>query len=137
MFNEHGEFTVTRQDNILLVHVIGAWNAETASAYTDTINKTIEPFNGKSWAIISNVDQWELCTPDCELLMVQLVAKCRDKSLKREAIVNCNIKSIKMELFHKHSKNNPSQISPEEFQRRFFETDTEAREWLKNEGYGL
>jgi hypothetical protein len=137
MFNEHGDFTVTRQGNILLVHVIGAWNAETAKAYTETIKKTIEPFNGKSWALITNVEQWELCTPDCELLMVKLVAECKDKNLKREAIVNSNVKSIKMELFHKHSKNNSPQTSPEVFQRSFFETDTAAKEWLKIQRYCL
>jgi hypothetical protein len=137
MFNEHGAFTVTRQGNILLAHATGAWNAESAKAYRHAINKTIEPIKGQSWAIISNVEQWELCTPDCELIMVKLAAECRGRGLKREAVVNKNIKSVKMELFHKHSKNITSKTSPDVFQRQFFETDTQASIWLKNESYGL
>jgi predicted type IV restriction endonuclease len=137
MFNKHGDYTVTRQGNLLLVSVAGAWNAETAKAYKETINKAIELFNGKSWATISNVDQWELCTPDCELLMIQLLTECRDKNLQREAIVNRNIKSVKMDLFHKASKKDIPEPSPDVVPRRFFETDTEAKEWLNNEGYGL
>jgi hypothetical protein len=136
MFNEHGEFAVTRQGNILLVHVSGAWNAETAKAYKHTINQTIEPLNGNSWALISNVEKWELCTPDCELLMVKLAVKSRENGLKREAVVNINTKSVKLELFHKHSKEDYFEPSTIQFQRRFLETEEEANVWLKSEGYG-
>ena len=119
MFNEHGEFAVTRHGNILLVHVTVAWNAETAKAYKFIINKTIAPINGISWAIIINVEQWELCTPDSDFMMLQLVAQCRSNGLKREAIVNKNIESVKLELFHKHDKKHDSESSPDMFQRRF------------------
>ncbi|GAC19186.1 hypothetical protein [Paraglaciecola arctica] len=139
MFNEHGEFVVTRQGNILIAYIYGAWNAETAKAYKHTINQTIEPLKGKSWALISNVQQWGLCTPDCELLMVELAAECRGNSLKREAIVNNNTKSVKLELFNNHSKQNPCEFEPSriQFQRRFLETDEQAKVWLKTEGYSL
>lgn len=137
MFNEHGEFAVTRQGNILLVYASGAWNVETAKAYIHTIKEAIEHIKDESWALISNVEQWELCTPDCEILMVNLAKECRAKGLKREAIVNKNTKSVKLELFHKHSKQYTGEPSPSQFQRRFLKTDTEAKSWLKNEGFGL
>ena len=137
MFNEHGEFTVARQGNILLVHIIGAWNVETAKAYKQTFNKTIETIKDEAWALISNVEQWELCTPDCEILIVQLGVESRDKGLKREAVVNTNTESVKLDLFHKHIKKDTTEISPHVFQRCFFKTDIEANQWLKNEGYGL
>jgi hypothetical protein len=137
MFNEHGEFAVTRQGNILLVYAFGAWNAETAKAYIHTIKEAIEPFKDESWALISNVEQWELCTPDCEILMVYLAKECRAKGLKREAVVNKNTKSVKLELFHKHSKQYTCEPSVSQFHRRFLKTDTEAKSWLKNEGFGL
>ena len=98
----------------MLAYVTGDWNAETAKAYKHSINKAIETINDKSWAIISNVDQWELCAPDCELLMILLVAEYRDKNLKREAIVN-NTKSVKIELFHKNSKINSTINRPDVF----------------------
>jgi hypothetical protein len=137
MFNEHGDFNLTLQGDILFVVVTGAWNAETANAYRAAILKTIEPSKGKLWGLISNICEFELCTPECELLIVQLAAECRGKGLKREAVVNKNIESVKLDLFHKHSKNAPSESSRDVFQRRFFATDSEARFWLDNEGYGL
>ena len=137
MFNEHGEFKVTLQGDKLLVVVTGAWNVETAKAYSDTVIDTIRPVKDKCWGLISDVREWELCTPDCELLIVKLSAQCREKGLKREAVVNNNIESVKLDLFRRHAKNHTSRTSLDAFQRRFFETDTEAKEWLKNEGYGL
>ena len=137
MFNEHGEFKVTLQGDKLLVVVTGAWNVETAKAYSDTVIDTIRPVKDKCWGLISDVREWELCSLDCELLIVKLSAQCREKGLKREAVVNNNIESVKLDLFHRHAKNHTPRTSLDAFQRRFFETDTEAKEWLKNEGYGL
>lgn len=137
MFNQHGEFNVTLRGNILLVVITGAWNVETGKAYRESILKAIEPVKGKCWGLISNVNEWELCTPDCELLTVTLVAECKAQGLKREAVVNSSTESVKLDLFHKHAIKHTSETSPDEFKRCFFETDAEARLWLKNEGYDL
>ena len=137
MFNKHGEFNVTLHNNILLAVVAGAWNAESANAYRDTILDIITPLKGNLWGLISNVNDWELCTPDCKLLMGKLLAECRAQGLKREAVVNDNIKSVKMELFHKHANKNTLGSSSDVFSRCFFETDTEAKSWLNTQGYGL
>lgn len=134
MFNEHGEFKVTIQGDILLAVVSGAWNLETAKAYRETMLKTIESANGNFLCLISNVNAWELCTPDCQLLMGQLAKECIAKGLKREAVVNENIESVKMDLFRKHTIKNTTKTSLDAFQRSFFETDTEAREWQKKQG---
>jgi hypothetical protein len=119
MFNEHGEFKVTPQNDILLAVVVGAWNAETANAYRDPILDIITPLKGNLWGLISNVNDLELCTPDCELLMGKLLAECRAQGLKREAVVNDNIKSVKMELFHKHANKNTLGSSSDVFLRCF------------------
>jgi hypothetical protein len=63
MFNEHGEFNVTIQGDILFAVVSGAWNLETAKAYRETMLKTIESANGNFLGLISNVNAWELCPP--------------------------------------------------------------------------
>lgn len=136
MFNEHGGFELKLDGDILLAVVNGAWNVETAKAYGQAILKLIEPCKHKTWALISDVKEWELCTPDCELLMRQLWAECWGKGMKREAVINNNIQSVKLDLFHKHTKQGSLKVSPDVFQRCFFETEKEAREWLNNQGYG-
>ena len=70
--------------------------------------------------------------PDCEILIVQLGVGSRDKGLKREVVVNTNTESVKLDLFHKHIKKDTTEISPHVFQRCFFKTDIEAKEWLIN-----
>ncbi|WP_293747196.1 hypothetical protein [uncultured Paraglaciecola sp.] len=137
MFNQHGGFKVTLVGDIVLVVVTGAWNAETAKAYSEVFLEIISPIKDKPWGLISDVMEWELCTPDCELLIVQLSVECKRLGMKREAIINTNIESVKLDLFHKYTKKQPSKALPDVFERRFFKTDSEAKEWLKNEGYGL
>jgi hypothetical protein len=75
--------------------------------------------------------------PECELLLVQLFTECRDNGMKREAIVNNNTASVKLDLFHKHAKIDKPEIVFDGFKRGFFKTEKEAREWLNIEGYGL
>ncbi|WP_232787787.1 hypothetical protein [Paraglaciecola sp. MB-3u-78] len=52
MFNQHGDFNITLQGDILFVVVTGPWNAETANAYRAAILKTIEPGKGKLWGFM-------------------------------------------------------------------------------------
>ncbi|WP_299079799.1 hypothetical protein [uncultured Paraglaciecola sp.] len=137
MFKEHGDFTVTRQGNVLIAYVSGAWNAETEKAYGAIIHDSIKPFNGGPWVLISNVEEWELCTPDCQKLMMQLAVECRSKGLKREAIVNSNIDSVKLDLFDKSARQDVPKPSTDSFQRHFVATDQDAVRWLKGEGYKL
>ena len=136
MFREHGEFVVTRQGNILVAQVYGAWNAETAKSYREAILKNIEPLNGDNWALISNLEKWELCTPDCQTLMMQLIVESKQKGLKREAIVNSNTQSVKLDLFTRYSNLEPSEDANTSFQRQFLATNNEAENWLKSEGFG-
>ena len=77
MFNQHGGFKVTLVGDIVLVVVTGAWNAETAKAYSEVFLEIISPIKDKPWGLISDVMEWELCTPDCELLIVQLSVECK------------------------------------------------------------
>jgi hypothetical protein len=53
MFNELGEFNVTLHNDILLAVVAGAWNAETANTYRDTILGILTPLKGNLWGLIS------------------------------------------------------------------------------------
>jgi hypothetical protein len=70
------------------------------------------------WALLAMSMHGNCAPPDCELLMRQLAKECIAKGLKREAIVNNNIESVKMDLFHKYLKKshqNPRQMRFKEF----------------------
>jgi hypothetical protein len=137
MFNEHGGFNVSLDGETLLIVVTGAWNVETAKTYSELVHNTIEPVKDKFWGLISDLNEWELCTPECELLLVKLFTECRSKGLQREAIVNSNTSSVKLDLFNKHSNSYNCEVSPDGFKRGFFKTTSEAKEWLTSEGFGL
>jgi hypothetical protein len=52
-----------------------------------------------------------------------------DRHLKAEAVVN-NIVNVKIEVLHKHSIIGTTKTAADVFQRRFFETDLKAKQWL-------
>ena len=135
MFNEHGGFNVSLKGDILVVVVTGAWNAETAKAYEDVVHRCVSAIKGKTWGLVCNLSEWELCTPDCELMIIDLVTKCRHSGMHREAFI-CETDSVKLDLFYKRDKKNISEVTVERQQRRFFNSNQAAWEWLKNEGYG-
>jgi hypothetical protein len=136
MFNEHGGFNVTLQGDVLVVVVTGAWNAETAKAYQDVVQSSISSIKGKAWGLICNLSEWELCTPDCESMIIDLVTKCRHDGMRREAFI-CETDSVKLDLFYKRDKSDVSQVIVEQPQRRFFNNDQSAWQWLEAGGYGL
>ena len=136
MFNEHGGFRLTLQGNIMFAHITGPWNAETANAFKGAINKEIEPLKGQSWAIICDIYEWELCTPDCELLIVDFMVKCRELGLKRSAIVS-SAHSVKLDLFKKNRDAERTQKVTDGFRREFFTSEALAKSWLDKEGFEL
>ena len=128
MFDAHGSFDLVLNGRILEADVKGAWNVETAYAYAASVSHYIEILQGKPWALISIVDDFELFTPACYPVMVELAAKAYRSGLVNEAFVNY-VDSIKMQVFK------PKIAAFPDFHRAFFRTKPEALVWLKKQGF--
>lgn len=134
MFNQHGVFHLELQGNIVFADISGPWNAETANAYSEALLKAVEPLKGKPWAAISDINRWELCTPDCETLMANLILHCREIGLRRDAIVS-RTNGIKLELLKKKRTEGAVKTPADAFERAFFSTQAHAKAWLMGQGY--
>lgn len=128
MFAAHGTFELQREGRILVAKFKGAWNMESALNYQDAIQPMAAPLMGKPWAMISNMDEWELFTPECAPIIIKLSQAAYRGGLSREAMVN-QTDSVKMQIFHKPISRFP------EFQRAFFTTQEQARSWLNEQGF--
>eukprot|EP00581_Thalassiosira_minuscula_P038525 CAMPEP_0184464374 /NCGR_PEP_ID=MMETSP0740-20130409/56706_1 /TAXON_ID=385413 /ORGANISM="Thalassiosira miniscula, Strain CCMP1093" /LENGTH=113 /DNA_ID=CAMNT_0026838869 /DNA_START=137 /DNA_END=478 /DNA_ORIENTATION=+ len=83
---------------------------------------------GPPWAMLTDVREWELAKKDSEPLLIRLVASAIKNGLSREAVVNdkgvMKIEQLNMAL-------------PEGsgFERRFFDNEASAIQWLEQEGF--
>ena len=136
MFTEHGCFYVELKGNILLLDIEGAWNLETALAYQKAITEAIKPIVGQNWAVLTLMNKWELCTPDSEIVIVDIVKNAITKGLTREAVVN-NKGTIKLELFNKHRNVKTLSDANIPFKRHIYQDEETALEWLASEGFGV
>ncbi len=128
IFQPHGQYSMSVSGRIFHVKCKGAWNAETMKLYaSDALERTKHLF-GQPWAMISDIDEWELATPDVEPILIWLLDQGVKNGLVREAVVN-NHGRIKLKQFNVSMPNDPR------FERKMFTTEVLAKEWLSNEGF--
>lgn len=127
-FAGHGEYDIKCSSNVLYVNLRGGWNEEAALAYSKKIKQCIEYFNNQPWAIISDLNDWELYTPECFPIISKLVLYAIQSGMRKEAIVS-QTNSIKLQPF---ALDKDVFLT---FERRFFTELDEAHIWLKDEGY--
>ncbi|GEA11219.1 hypothetical protein KUL49_15940 [Alteromonas sp. KUL49] len=72
----------------------------------DALEKTKLLF-GKPWAMISDIDEWELATPDVEPTLIWLLNQGVKNNLVREAVVNDHGR-IKLKQFNVSMPDDPS-----------------------------
>jgi hypothetical protein len=136
MYTEHGCFHLELKGNILFITLEGGWNLETAMAYGKAINVITKDISSEPWAVLTVTDDWELCTPDSELAIVDFVKKAIENGLTREAVVN-NKSSIKLEIYGKYKHLKRSSVDNALFERAIFQDVDQALEWLNKDGFGF
>ena len=92
------------------------------------VDEILKPLVGQPWAMVTNLDDWELFTPDCGQVMQRSMHFAYSSGLIREVLVN-RTNSIKMESF------TPTIAGCPKFQRHFVKTKAEAFEWLNSQGF--
>ena len=61
---EHGSYTIEVRQRIVIVHILDAWNLKTALHFCKEMEKVAETMSGSPWAILSDLTQWQLSTPE-------------------------------------------------------------------------
>jgi hypothetical protein len=132
MFAAHGNFGITRHNNVLIVVVSGPWNEETAQAYSLESAKLAKPLLGSPWAQIMVISEFELGTPEANNILSKLFQQANEHGLVKEAIVNSSDSRLKNELFGQ-----TVDIAVTEFESKQFENKKDAVEWLASQGFSV
>lgn len=136
MFEQHGNFNVFVVNNTITLTLEGAWNVETSLAYQREIREKATPLKGSPFGVLTLLDDWELCTPECEKVLVEIVQAAISWGMQKEAVVNNN-GAAKLLLFEKHKHLHIDDIKEKHFHRRIFSQQSDAISWLAREGFHI
>ncbi|XQW85213.1 hypothetical protein ACOYR1_00360 [Thalassotalea piscium] len=56
---EHGSYTISVKDNLIISHFFGAWNIEETELYADHVKELAAPLSSQPWARIIDLTSWE------------------------------------------------------------------------------
>jgi len=69
---EHGEFQVKAEGQVIVSYLTGAWNVETANKYFESVRQHARSIYDKSWARLVDLSQWEGSGDDVAKVLVSL-----------------------------------------------------------------
>ncbi|GAC12888.1 hypothetical protein [Aliiglaciecola lipolytica] len=122
----HGSFEIYTKDQALIVKAIGAWNYETALSCAKAYKELVIQFNGKPWACLLDLTEWELFTPEASDCIDQLNEWGNEHNQKYEVVIfRSAIQKGVMEKSHRVLTN---------VETMFCESFEQAELWLKKLG---
>jgi hypothetical protein len=127
--NYHRYFKLTRQNQLIVAEIRGAWSKEAAEDYARELKQLVQKMDGQSWARIVYLDQWQLGTPDFEKEMAQLLSWCIRHQLRYTAYV------FRPDKLKEHQLNKFIQTTDDTGHTKVFTNTAEAFDWLRQCGF--
>lgn len=123
----HGSFKLTIKEKTLIVTAIGAWNYETAVSCGKEYKRLVSGLEGKPWACLVDLKEWELFTPDASDYINELNKWGNINNQKYEVVVfGLSIHQAVLEKSHEVLTN---------VEIKFYENLEQAYEWLETIGF--
>lgn len=128
MFEAHGSYDIKLDGQVMYLYIKGTWNLETALAYQKDVHQLAKRLPDSPWVTITDINEWDLFTPDCKPIIERLSHEAYKNGLVRDALVSSS-QSIKTALFSRTVRDFP------QFERQFFANIEQALLWLASEGF--
>lgn len=128
-FPQHGSFALSRDDKVIVAHLSGTWNVETALAYESALMELAAPLTQEPWGHLVYLDKWDLCAPEMIPTITRLVAWCIEHKLERAANV------YELSVFKTLFMNKMVTEQEGKFQRKAFADAPAAMAWLAESGF--
>lgn len=122
-------FQLWTENNVLLACISGSWDERVAYDYCKAFKREASQFNGRSWAHIIYLDDWQLGTPEIEPIIQDLVTWCLHNGLVLTAQVYCPHSVKRYQLDKMIIEKTLT------FERRVYTEEQPAFNWLAEQGY--
>jgi hypothetical protein len=127
----HGDWKIEVNNNVILQWFEGSWNEEAIIAYMHEFREVASQLVDRSWAILSVLEEWELCVPETEKHISDHAYWFIENGCTHDCHVFSKNEIKKMQL----NKMIPTKC--ENYERRIFVDINESIEWLQSEGFEL
>ncbi|WP_100641871.1 hypothetical protein [Alteromonas facilis] len=124
-----GSFQLERNGDIVELIAIGCWDERLAHEFLTQVKQLIAPLDGRTWATIVDVREWELGTPEFQEVITQGTEEQVSLGLRREAYV---IDESQVKMFQIDAM----MPQGDAYYARYFKTYIDAFAWLNQEGFG-
>ncbi len=124
-------YTIKPRNNLLYIESFYSWDEEIAMDFAGDVRQVIlDNYLGTTWAVLHDVSQWELGTPQINEIISRFLSTPLTGLLDRHAIVTgtSKIRIWQVENIIKDI---------DQFQIRLFTTQNQAMAWLSDSGYCL
>lgn len=126
---EHGSYTIEVRQRIVIVQILDAWNLKTALHFCKEMGKVAKTMSGSPWAILSDLTQWQLSTPEVGAEIARQAVKLDALGRTHNAMV-ANDHGIRQMVVSEAIMKGTSKPVVE-----FFNERTAALEWLASCGF--
>jgi len=130
MMREHGKFEIRIHGRVVFARLAEAWNLETCRHYAAEILAVGERLNPEPWAVLTNVRDWQLGPPEIRRLTHELTGKLDQLGRTHAALVFSDNKIVQ-DIVREARTSGPSVADA-----AFFDTESAARAWLVECGFG-
>jgi len=127
----HGQFTLWREQQVILAHIRGQCNEDMAIAFSEEFKQVAAPLLDTPWAHIVYLDDWELATPEVEGIIQNLVAWLIAHGLTRTAQV------YSPHMLKRYQLDRMITQKTDTFERQVFSDERAAFAWLSQEGFAV
>ena len=125
----HGRFKLARQMDIVQVDFFNSWNEEAAMEYAQVIRGYGEEISAQPWAVLGDLRQWDLGTPESLEVIGQLAIELDSMNRCHTALVVADNNLKKLVLAEALGQDAQRSIA-------FFDNKRAASAWLSELGYG-
>lgn len=129
--HDHGRFELSTEYNVLFFNGFGTWNADTTQVFCSAFKHQAKNLAGQPWAMVANLNEWQLGTPDTEPLFQQLAKWAIANGLLVVVGIYADSAVKTFQL------NNISRVLNSNYVQRYFTNEHDAFNWLKTQGYQI
>jgi len=126
----HGSYTLTCSKDSMLIKCFGSWNLETTRIYSLEYKAVAAPLINRSWAVVCDMRNWELATPESMTVFQGLMNWCFDMGMK-SCIYVYEDSFIKRHYLREMADRIKNEI-PEDYNFIHMTDTSHAYDWLKS-----
>ena len=125
----HGYYFLEKRNNVLFAVLKGGWNLDTAQRFSRDFKKEAAPLCGERWGHFVDLTNWELGVPGVDNVIKPLVEWCIENGLTHAAHLygESALSKSYVDLVVKQKDR--------VFERRGFDNENAADQWLAEQGF--